>query len=164
MSLVHIKGFIFGAGFSPGRVMDRCHTPPASVENKDHVSTPPFFLLCSFSTCSSCCQRLIRSWQTRWGASFLNETTSNTLIQTLTTALCSGSYFKSDYLHFHWDGSDQSVREVQVVLMFFKLFWEGYFCIDFIWSVNKTFFWFISVYWSIITWLNEQTSCKPREA
>ena len=52
------------------------------MENKHHVSTPPFFLLYSFSTCSSCCQTLILSWQTWCGNSFLTETPSRSVFST----------------------------------------------------------------------------------
>lgn len=59
-----------------GKWSTGCYQPPAPVENKHCVSTPPFFLLCSFSSCSPCCQRLIPKWQTRCGNSFLSEAPS----------------------------------------------------------------------------------------
>lgn len=57
----------------------------------------PFFLLCSFSTCSPCCQRLIPNWQTLWGNSFLSEAPSRSVFSTHPDShccfFCSGFFF-----------------------------------------------------------------------
>lgn len=53
-----------------------CKSHQTLWENKHHVSITPFLLLCSFSTCSPCCRRLIPNWQMRWGNSFLSEASS----------------------------------------------------------------------------------------
>lgn len=58
-------------------VTDWCYKSHQTLwENKHHVSITPFLLLCSFSTCSPCCRRLIPTWQTCWGKGFLSEASS----------------------------------------------------------------------------------------
>ena len=73
----------FGSWDWLGCVMAGWQTPPATVENKHHVSILLFLLLYSFSTSRPPCQKLIPDWQTWWGHSFLSEGPSRSVFRLL---------------------------------------------------------------------------------